>query len=49
MPESTIFMLIAVIAAFALLAFALAWAQTQTHQLTIGSSEAAQRPRRRPF
>jgi len=49
MPGSTMFMLIAVVAAFALLAFALAWAQTQTHQLTIGSSEAAPRARRRPF
>jgi len=48
MPGSTLFMLIAV---FALLAFAAAWAQTQTRPLTIGStlSEGAQRPRRRPF
>jgi hypothetical protein len=50
MLGSTVFMLIVVVAVFALLAFALAWAQTQTRQLTIGStaSEAAQRPRCRP-
>jgi multisubunit Na+/H+ antiporter MnhC subunit len=51
MPGSNVFMLVAVVVVFALLAFALAWAQTQTRPLAIGSTarEAAQRPRRRPF
>ena len=51
MPGSTVFMLIAVVGVFALLAFAAAWAQTQRRPLTIGSTpyEGAHRPRRRPF
>jgi hypothetical protein len=51
MPLSTVFILIAVVAMFALFAAALAWAQFQARDLTIGSTEIQTigHPKRRPF
>jgi hypothetical protein len=51
MPVSTMFTLLAVVGAFALVAIALAWAQLHARNFTIGSTapEPVHRPRRRPF
>ena len=51
MPVSTVFALIAVVAMFALVSIALAWAQLQVHRLTIASTtpETIGRSKRRPF
>ncbi len=51
MPISTVFVLIAVVAMFALFSTVLAWAQLHSRQLTIGSTvlETIGRPKRRPF
>jgi hypothetical protein len=51
MPVSTVLVMIAVVAMFALFSIALAWAQLQTRHLTIGMSspKADDLPKRRPF
>jgi hypothetical protein len=51
MPVSTIVMLAAVVAVFAIFAAALAWAQLYTRDLTStpAPAVAASRPRKRPF
>ena len=51
MPVSTVLVLTAAVAMFALLSIALAWAQLQARHLTIGSTtpRTIGRPRRRPF
>lgn len=51
MPVSTMIVLAAVVAMFAVFAGALAWAQLQTRDLTgtPAPARAASRPKRRPF
>ena len=51
MPVSTVLVLIAVVAVFALFATALAWAQTRTRQFAISAPMVGTEspPKRRPF
>lgn len=51
MPVSTIVMLVAAVAVFAIFAVALAWAQLQTRRFTgtPAPAAAASRPKNRPF